>query len=143
MLVPLISHQYAPQLLSAIRSARHTIDIVMFRWQWYADAPELSIQAVNGEIVASVRRGVRVRSITDNADAVPLLKSLGVAAKHYRHARVCHVKLVIIDDALVFCGSHNLSKAGFSSNLEVSFMFDDADSVARLCLFFRDLYHTL
>lgn len=143
MIKTLISHEYPPALIDAIRSARRTIDIVMFRWQWYADDPTLTIQQVNNEIVASVRRGVRVRSITDNLDAVPLLNSLGVAAKHYRHARVCHVKLAIIDDALVFCGSHNLSKAGFASNLELSFALDDPDTVLRLRDFFKNLYHTL
>jgi phosphatidylserine/phosphatidylglycerophosphate/cardiolipin synthase-like enzyme len=106
--------------LSAIRSARDTIDIEMF---------VLSDRLVLDALVAAARHGVHLRVLLDptqsqNAESMQLLQSAGATVRVYAQYgdELLHAKLAIFDAASVLFGSCNWSLSGFTRNHELDLL---------------------
>lgn len=137
---PLICSDYAKQVPDLFRNAKKSIDILMYDWRWYLDRLEHPVQELNRELVQAVRRGVRVRTITNSPDLIPTLTELGIKARVLKDKRVLHSKLIIIDDEILIIGSHNLTSNAFSRNLETSVVVAIPEGQTRFQEFFNNLY---
>lgn len=93
------------------------------------------------------KKGVIVRMILDSSPHFSLnhranfftakrLTENGIQVKMQTSKLPQHSKLIIIDDLIAFTGSHNLTEGSLTSNLELSFGFQDPMLVSKLILHF-------
>lgn len=137
----LVGKAFPERVIPLINAAKRNIDIAVYDWRWYQDRPGSSVQKFNVALAQAVRRGVIVRAITNNADAIEPLKKIGVYATKYAQKRILHAKLIFIDEHKLISGSHNFTERAFSNNIEVSTIQDlvaDED-ITRMIIFFRNI----
>ena len=67
-----------------------------------------------------------------NAYAIRYLKEKRVPVRYFPNGRLCHAKILIVDDRKAIIGSHNLSVKSCHNNFEVSFFITDLVTVKYL-----------
>jgi cardiolipin hydrolase len=136
----IIGAEYPVKVGKLIDTAKSSIDILMFDWRWYKDDIAHPLQIFNQKLVRAVRRGVRVRTITNYVELVDLLNTLGFYAKKWPQKNLLHSKLVIIDKEIVISGSHNFTGNAFCANLETSVIFNDEKIAKQFSEYFENLW---
>lgn len=136
----IIGSVYPVKLGRLVDVAKTSIDILMFDWRWYEDDFSHPLQIFNQKIVHAVRRGVRVRTITNSAKVVETLNLLGLYAKKWPQKNLLHSKLVIIDNKIIVSGSHNFTGNAFCSNIETSVAFNDEKIASEFSEYFNNLW---
>jgi len=135
----IIGREYPDKIIEAVKSAKNEIRILMYDWRWYSHQPAARIQKLNNELLAAVRRGVKVRAVLNMPHILQILKNNGIDVKVADTAKTMHIKMVIIDDKKLFVGSHNLSINAFELNHEMSVYLEDPASILRCTKFFESL----
>ena len=74
-----------------------------------------------------VRRPDQDRQRRPNQEAAQRLRNAGWQVKVMAGNRTLHEKLILIDDAVVIFGSHNLAWTSISKNFELSVCIEDPD----------------
>ena len=102
-------------LLGELQAARSSLDIAVFTF---------TCNELADAVLAAVRRGVRVRLITDDdqmasrgSDVARLAKG-GVAVRHDNSPALLHHKFGIVDGRTVLTGSFNWTRAAVLENRE-------------------------
>jgi cardiolipin synthase len=118
-------------LLALIGRARHSLGV-------YAE--EVQDRGIEAALVAASHRGVRVRLISNAADAtntrgLAVLRAGGVGIR-LLHSPYIHAKAVIADNRWAFVGSENISAASLDKNRELGVLLADPDALARLAATF-------
>jgi phosphatidylserine/phosphatidylglycerophosphate/cardiolipin synthase-like enzyme len=121
----IIGAEYPEKVGKLIDTAIFSIDILMFDWRWYKNDPSHPLQIFNQKLVRAVRRGVKVRCITNYAELVETLNLLGFDAKVWPQSTLLHSKLLIFDKLVIVSGSHNLTGNAFCSNVEISTIINE------------------
>jgi phosphatidylserine/phosphatidylglycerophosphate/cardiolipin synthase-like enzyme len=111
-------------LESQINSAKSTLDIAIY---------SLTKKDIVDAIISAKKRGVAVRIITDRIEAkskaqeaqLQLLKSVGIPIKENGHSGLMHMKVSIIDKAVVTTGSYNYTQNASTENDEVLVVIHD------------------
>lgn len=138
----LIGSKYADELLEKINSANDSIYIVMYDWRFYVDNPSHLISLINQALYRAVGRGVDVKAVVNNETIKNNLDTIKVKSKYVNSSRVLHSKVVIIDNKILFIGSHNLTSNAVNNNLESSILVDIPDGDTRIIDYFNNLYNT-
>lgn len=136
----IIGGEYPETVGKLIDEARGSIDILMFDWRWYKNDPFHPLQVFNQKLVRAVRRGVKVRCVTNYAQLVETLNLLGFWAKKWPHNNLLHSKLLIIDKKIIVTGSHNLTGNAFCSNQEISNAFESEEQAKKLTDYFENIW---
>jgi phosphatidylserine/phosphatidylglycerophosphate/cardiolipin synthase-like enzyme len=111
--------QHPEKLLESTYGQAHkTLDIAIY---------SLTKYDIVDAIVAAKKRGVKVRIITDKTEAknkseakeLAYLKKFGIPIKENKHSGLMHLKMSIIDGAVVTTGSFNYSQSASTVNDEV------------------------
>lgn len=131
----------AGTLFREIEKAKRSIDLSAFALacRWPRDVAYLP--DIFAALCRASQRDVRCRAILathsptspsskTNWKSAPLLADAGWLVKRSSARRVAHTKLVIIDGAAAFIGSHNLSPSAFERNWEISVGIVGAPAVA-------------
>lgn len=139
-MIPIIGSDYTKLVIPLIENARHSIDICMYDWRWYFDNAEHPVQLFNMALVRAVRRGVRVRCLTNTDLLIDTLNNLKMKARTLKDTRVLHSKLVIFDNQTLVIGSHNLTSNAFTRNLETSVIVEIPQGQTRFQEYFNNLY---
>ena len=138
-IAPIIGSQFPKVVIPKIDNAKKSIKIVVFDWRWYPNDIGNPCQLFNQSIVRALHRGVQVDVITNNSEILSTLKEVGAQAKKLITKNLVHAKLMIIDDSLVIIGSHNYTQSAFTTNYEISAMYDDEKSAKSFAFFFNNL----
>lgn len=138
----LIGSKYADELLEKINSAKNSIFIIMYDWRFYVDNPSHLISLINQSLYRAVSRGVDVKAIVNNETIKLNLDKIKIKSKFVNSSRVLHSKVVIIDNKILFIGSHNLTSNAVNNNLESSILVDIPDGDTRIIDYFNNLYNT-
>ena len=136
MVKVLVDEGYRLAVIQGLREARVNIRIMMFRIQ-----RRLGYGKTEGNIYGfwmkkKVTQGTRVRLLLDisRRPGVPYkenflfareLTDAGVECRELKNSRVCHAKVVIIDERIMIVGSHNWTQNSTKRNLEVSLRVQD------------------
>lgn len=131
--------QYPANVIPIIDEAKISIDIVVFDWRWYPNNPGASCQLFNQAILRAVRRGVKIRVITNNDGTINILKKEGVEAKKVLTTRLVHAKALIVDSEIVVTGSHNFTQSAFQMNFELSVIIGPEIPKQAFVSFFENL----
>jgi len=114
--------------------------MVFYDWRWYENQPSHVVQQFNSALVRAVRRGVIIRAVLNLPELIPLLNSVGIKARVMREKRTLHSKMILIDEATLVIGSHNITRNAFSSNIESSVIVQIPQDQERFSQFFNNLY---
>ena len=138
----IIGKQFPDKVIPLIDKSVKSIDIIVFDWRWYPQDPGASVQLFNQAIVRAVRRGVKVRVITNSGDIVSILNNLGCQAKKLVSKNLVHAKMIILDSEIVVIGSHNYTQSAFQMNYEISVILRDCENISDFFSFFNNLYNS-
>ncbi len=126
----LVDRDYYHSLLSDLRHANCCVKVAMYSMIYDEDDPYDWANDLIRELVYAKQRGVNVSVVIeyrtyygymdDNLPAYNYLLSNGVNVKLDNEADTDHLKLVLIDDKIVYVGSHNWSESALYYNHETS-----------------------
>jgi len=138
----IIGKQFPKIIIPKIDEAKQSIKIIVFDWRWYANDPGNPVQLFNQALVRAVRRGVVVKAVANFPDIVKTLQAVGVEAKKLTTKNLVHAKMIIVDEKIVVVGSHNISVPAFTTNYEVSTMFEDEQAAKEYSQFFDSVWQS-
>lgn len=147
----LIDEDYRKMLVQALSGARREIRIMQYRIQRKLGRGQTEDNLFLDTIKERVSKGVKVWLIIDyyprtgmaykeNLYTALILMDNGVYARYLKSSRVCHSKVVIVDQEIVIAGSHNWTTNSLRRNSEVSIMIKDKEEAKRLIEEFDRLY---
>jgi len=136
MLELLPDEKYLKAITNAISKAEKCIDIMAFKVEMTHSKRGRKLLDFWAILINKAHQGVKVRMITNqkgngshipnsNLYAMNELKKNGVEVRTLPGTRICHAKVIVIDNFKTFVGSHNLSVRSCANNLEASVMTDD------------------
>ena len=145
--------QFLPAALSLIAGAKKTIDISTFKVEITSKRRGLRLKQFFDILVTKANNGADVRVLMNkrdnrghvpesNAYALRFLKSSKVKLRYLPDDRVCHAKLLIVDDEKAICGSHNLSVKSCHNNFEVSCLLNEESLVMLLAKAYQEAWGT-
>ena len=105
-------------------------------------AVKLAAKGLEGKdvrVLLNVAPG-KARVAAINRDAAAWLRERKVQVRHLGPNRICHAKLVIVDEKLAVLGSHNWGVGSMTGNFEVSVVIRDAGQVRHLVEHFDALW---
>jgi len=132
---PLVNREFFPALVAAVDEARGEILISVFSFKagvHKRSRPDILVE----HLARAVERGGDVRVILEdssapgssvagqNAKTKIILEKRGVKVYMDDPARTTHTKLVVVDQRLVFVGSHNFTSSAFGHNNEITMMIE-------------------
>ena len=135
---PLMNKDFFPVLLQAVDHAKNEILIAIFSFKAGVHPnsyPDLLLEHLG----RAVKRGVHVKVILENSGdrqndlsrqnlrTKTLLEEKGVTVYLDSPAKTTHTNLVVVDQRLVFIGSHNFTSSAFRHNNEISVLIDKPD----------------
>lgn len=149
-LVPLVDRNYFPPVLEEINSASERIDMAMFEFKFYENE-ENKVRLLADALIGARARGVQVRILLDKSDWNPsiekdnkkmieYLKNGAIDAKFDSGKKTLHVKLIIIDDAVII-GSTNLGFSALERNNEASVLIRNKESAEYYRAYFEELWN--
>lgn len=139
----LLDEEFLPFTINLIESAHHSIDISTFKAELIVKPRGKRLKRLFDLIIAKARLGIPVRfliSKRENYGHIPLsnvlaireLKAAPIKVRHLRNSRLCHAKIIIVDNRFAIIGSHNLSIRSCCENFECSLFYDDEYTVKHL-----------
>lgn len=139
--LPIISQDFSKVVVPLIDDTVNSIDIIVYHWRFYRGSLSNPVTDFNDAIIRAVNRGVRVRCLVQDANAVNRLRAMGCEARKLNTKRLLHCKLLILDKNHVVMGSHNYTQHAFSSNYEASIYFILKDLNNALVQYFDNLFN--
>ncbi|NPB00551.1 MAG: hypothetical protein GXO10_04175 [Crenarchaeota archaeon] len=126
----LFDREYYYYLLNDIEHAKHDILIMMFEMKYYPYDRYSLVDRLIDALIEAHERGVKVLVLLEyrtyfgyikfNLRTYYYLKEHGIDVKLDYDPTTLHDKLVIIDDKIVYIGSHNWTESALKYNHEIS-----------------------
>ncbi len=136
--VILANEEFLPALLNAIDGAQD--EIIMSVFSFKAGVHKNSYpDRIAGHLAKAVQRGVKVSVVLENtgdpSDALnlqnrkagKLLEGKGIRVYFDSPRKTTHTKLTVIDQRLIFLGSHNFTQSALKYNNEISVLLEGRD----------------
>ncbi len=147
----LIDEQFLPVATKLIESAEHRIYISTFKAELTTKPRGRRLMKLFDTTFEQSRLGLDVRFLLSrrenyghipltNLNAVRELKAHTVKVRHLLNSRLCHAKIIVVDNLVAIIGSHNLSLQSCHRNFEVSYLIEDAYIVGQLIGVFEYLW---
>ena len=147
----LIDHRYLQRVPALIESAQACVRVAMFQLMVKGKSARRTSRELAGKLAAKGLEGKDVRVLLNvapakarvaaiNWDAAKWLFERKVQVRCLHPSRICHAKVVIVDEALAVIGSHNWGVSAMSVNFEVSVVIRDAVEVRKLVEYFDTLW---
>lgn len=139
----LIDEKFLPAAINLVGKAEKLIYISTFKAELTTKPRGGKLLKLFEAIFEKSRLGLDVRlliSKRENYGHIPLtnvfairaMKENKVKIRHLRNDRLCHAKILLVDDFAAIIGSHNLSIKSCHSNFEVSYFFYDSTVIDHL-----------
>jgi phosphatidylserine/phosphatidylglycerophosphate/cardiolipin synthase-like enzyme len=138
----LTNENYLPALLKAIDEAQSEIFMSIFSFKAGVHKNSYPDRILE-RLAKAVKRGVKVTAILEttanrsdeldiqNRQTGKLLEEKGVEVYFDSPRQTTHTKLIVIDERLIFLGSHNFTQAALKYNNEISILLDRPDLAKR------------
>jgi len=134
----LTNENYFPALLKAIDEAQSEIFMSIFSFKAGVHKNSYPDRILE-RLAKAVKRGVKVTAILEttanhsdeldiqNRQTGKLLEEKGIKIYFDSPRQTTHTKLIVIDERLIFLGSHNFTQAALKYNNEISILLDRPD----------------
>jgi len=136
----IIGAEYPSKVIPLIDGATRNILMCMFDWRWYKDDFANPVSQFNSALIRAKARGVTIKILTNYAEVIAFVNTLGLNAKQWPEKSLLHSKFIIVDGEYCIIGSHNITMSAFTSNMETSIILDDPEEVARFANYFITLW---
>lgn len=135
---PLMNKEFFPVLLKAVDGAKREILIAVFSFKAGLHPNSYPDQLLD-HLARAAKRGVQVKVILEdpgdrqdnlsrqNFKTKTLLEKKGVKVYMDSPKKTTHTKLVVVDQRLVFVGSHNFTPSALKHNNEISVLIENPD----------------
>jgi len=136
--VLLTNEEFLPALLNAIDGAQD--EIIMSIFSFKAGVHKNSYpDRIAGHLASAAKRGVKVFVVLENtgdpSDALNIqnrkagrfLEGKGIRVYFDSPRKTTHTKLTVIDQRLIFLGSHNFTQSALKYNNEISALLEGRD----------------
>ncbi|MGC8578766.1 MAG: phospholipase D-like domain-containing protein [bacterium] len=153
----LVDQEYYNTLMNDLSNARKNITVVMylFKMTGYRSAlPDHIInmlikkhaQGVNVSVVLNIDRKNDLNEVKDdlnqtNLEVAKQLQSKGITVYLDSPQRTTHAKIVVIDDRIVYIGSHNFTQSALKYNHEVSVRIVSTDMADKVLHYVEAVEH--
>jgi phosphatidylserine/phosphatidylglycerophosphate/cardiolipin synthase-like enzyme len=136
--VILVNEEFLPALLKAIDKAQNEIMMSIFSFKTGGNKNSYPDRIVS-HLAKAVKRGVKVFLVLETSDgesneldiqnrkAGRFLEKKGIKVYFDSPRKTTHTKLTVIDQRLVFLGSHNFTQSALKYNNEISVLLDSPD----------------
>ena len=136
--VILTNEEFLPALLNAIDGAQDEIIMSIFSFKVGVHKNSYP-DRIAGHLAKAVKRGVKVFVVLENtgdsSDALNIqnrkagkfLAGKGIRVYFDSPRKTTHTKLTVIDQRLIFLGSHNLTQSALKYNNEISVLLEGRD----------------
>lgn len=139
----LVDENFLPSAINLIGKAEKLIYISTFKAELTTKPRGRRLHKFFELLLEKARLGIDVRLLISkreeyghipltNLFAVRAMKEGKVKVRHLRNSRLCHAKILLVDDFAGILGSHNLSIKSCHSNFEVSYFFYDSSIIDHL-----------
>lgn len=143
MITIILDEAYRLEVAKALSVARKDIRIMMFRVQKKIGYGKEEGNIYTFWLKKKVTQGVKVKVLLDitrrpglpykqNFILARELTDAGVECRELRKNRVCHAKVVVVDERTMIIGSHNWTTNSIKRNLEVSLLVQDNFTIRRM-----------
>ena len=138
------NEKYFFVLTEKLKQAKKNIMVCMYLFKTSKFSGNFANQIMN-ELIASSKRGIKVEVLMEendrpkdklnnyNHNTAKKLRNAGIKVRFDNKRIINHSKLIIIDERLVFIGSHNLTHTALSKSNETSLLVD-SEELARVFL---------
>lgn len=144
--------EFLPAAHSLVAGADMLIYISSFKVELDTKRKGERLVAFFDELRNKARQGLEVRLLTNkqneqghvphtNARAIDYLKKGGVKVRVLPNSRICHAKIIIVDNATAVIGSHNLSVKSCRNNFEMSYCMTDYFALVHLSCWYIELWN--
>jgi len=134
-----------------ITKAKKSIYISSFKVEMTHKRRGLQLLELFNLLIQKSQEGVDVRILTNKRDnrghvpdsngyALGELRKQRVDVRHLVNDRICHAKIIIVDETVAILGSHNLSVRSCHNNFEVSCLTTDIVTVKQLVDLYRRVW---
>lgn len=124
-----VNSNFFLELKTILQNAKEEINIIIYNWHFYSNAPGCNTQILNQILFLKMRQGVKVKVIVGNKTLKKFLKENNFDVKLNQVRGLNHAKLVIVDKKIATVGSHNFSENAWTRNEEASIISDEIDFV--------------
>ena len=136
--VILTNEDFLPALLKSIDEARDEIFMSIFSFK-SGEHKNSYPDRIAGHLARAVKRGVKVFVVLEttsgksddlniqNRQTGKLLEENGINVSFDSPRKTTHTKLTVIDQRLIFLGSHNFTQSALKYNNEISVLMDRPD----------------
>ncbi|MBA7496974.1 Cardiolipin synthase [subsurface metagenome] len=147
----LIDEEYRRELHTTLKCAKSNIRAMMYRIHRRVGFGKGSQNKVLTILKEKASQGLKVQLIIDierrpgvaykeNLFCANDLVKFDVECKELRLTRVCHAKMVIVDDREILLGSHNWTFNSLTRNLEISALIIDSYEAKKMARYFDKLF---
>ena len=151
--VLLSDEEFLPAAHQLVATARKTIYITTFKAELTLKPRGRRLYEFFKTLHDKARIGVDVRLILSKVDnqlhtpdsnryVMRELPQGGIPVRYLPNNRICHAKIIIVDDFAAILGSHNLSCKACHNNFEMSYQLHSPAMVERLNMTFLRLWET-
>jgi len=149
----LIDSAFLDYAQGLIMSAKKTIYLSSFKVEIGNKSRFTKLNTFFESLIKIKKLGVDVRLLTNkqgeqgytphtNARVLNTLKKEGIGVRTLRNNRICHAKLILIDDLYGIVGSHNLSLKSCKNNFEVSYLVTEKFIISELVAQYIKLWYS-
>lgn len=135
--------QFLPAAQYIVAQAKKSIFISTFKLEINTTTRGVRLKKLIDSLVKKSASGVDVRLLINepnsrgyippaNAKAITFLRPSKIKIRQLPRNRVCHAKVLIVDNEIAICGSHNLSVKSCHYNFELSCLLTEDQPVQLL-----------
>lgn len=139
----LVDEEFLPYVTGLITSAKKRIYISTFKGEITKKVTGLSVAVFFNYLALKFREGVEVKFLINNISGskgspfsnysvINALKKASIPVRAFPTTRICHAKIIIVDEIEAVLGSHNLSVRSCTNNFEVSYINNDFHDILTL-----------
>lgn len=143
--------KFLPAAIDLVSKAKKRIYISTFKIEIINKPRGKKLYMFFSKLFDKVKEGVDVRVITNrvnqgtyiprtNSHAIKTLKDNGVKVRYLESDRVCHSKIILVDDLATIIGSHNLSVMSCHSNFEISYITKSTQAIDNFFWIYRGVW---
>ena len=147
----LLDERFLKEAVELISKAEKRIYITTFKAEITTKPRGRALAAFFALVCEKATLGVDTRlilNIVSKTGSVPItnryamqeLPKQGVPVRYLPNNRICHAKIIIVDDIAAIIGSHNLSVKSCHNNFEVSYILQDSYLVGQLIGIFEGMW---
>jgi cardiolipin synthase len=147
-----LDREYFQVTRELLRSAKKSIQVMMFEASFYAKYPNSPSNILIGELISARKKGIDVEVILETSDrgdrtternklTGQMLSKEGVEVIYDPLFVTSHAKLIIVDGRITLLGSTNWTYHGLTSNHEVAVLIE-SEEVARSLQYYFDRVKT-